>query len=81
MFGSTVDTIDDRSPHPPQRELFKLFEEEPGGVRPEAFAEPRPQERVQRWSSLPTSLRWCRLLLYLSDQLVAMVKHVDSAVP
>ena len=31
-----------------QPELFKLFEEEPGGVRPEAFAEPRPQEREQR---------------------------------
>ena len=29
-------------------ELFQLFEEEPGGLRPEAFADPRPQERVQR---------------------------------
>ena len=35
-------------PPPPQPELFKLFEEEPGGVQPEAFTEPRPQERVQR---------------------------------
>ena len=37
-----------RQKPPRQPELFKLFEEEPGGVRPEAFAEPRPQERVQR---------------------------------
>ena len=29
-------------------ELFKLFEEEPRGLRPEAFVELRPQERVQR---------------------------------
>ena len=33
---------------PPQPELFQLKKEEPGGERPEAFTEPRPQERVQR---------------------------------
>ena len=33
---------------PPQPVLFKLFEEEPGGGWREAFAEPRPQERVLR---------------------------------
>ena len=32
----------------PQRELFQLFEEEPGGSRPPCLGEPRgPQERVQ----------------------------------
>ena len=31
-----------------QLALFNLFEEEPSGVRPEAFAEPGPQERLQR---------------------------------
>ena len=28
--------------------LFSLFDEEPGGGRPEALVEPRPQARVQR---------------------------------
>ena len=32
----------------PEPDLFHLFEEEPGGERPEAFAEPRPQVQVQR---------------------------------
>ena len=33
------------------------------------------------WCSLPTSLPWCPLLLYLSCRWWAMVKHVDSVVP
>ena len=41
-------TVKVRKTPPPHPVLFKLFDEEPGGVRPEAFVEPRPQERVQR---------------------------------
>ena len=41
-------TDKDRKTPPPQPVLFKLFDEEPGGGRPEAFVEPRPQERVLR---------------------------------
>ena len=33
---------------PPQPELFQLYEEVPGGWRPETLAEPRPQERANR---------------------------------
>ena len=64
-----------------------MFEEEPGGVRPEAFAEPRPQERVQRHTmeqladvapmvpslAVPES--------QMVDQLVAVIKLVGSVVP
>ena len=42
-------TDKDRKTPPPQPVLLSLYEEEePGGGRPEAFVEPRPQERVQR---------------------------------
>ena len=58
-----------------------------GGVRPEALAEPRPQERVQRHTmeqladvapmvpslAVPES--------QMVDQLVAVLKPVDSSVP
>ena len=37
-----------RTTPPPQPVLFSLYEEEPGGGRPEAFVGLRPQERVQR---------------------------------
>ena len=67
--------------------LLKLFEEEPGGGQREAFAEPRPQEQVQRHTmeqladvapvvpalGVPES--------QMVDQLVAALKHVDSSVP
>ena len=37
-----------QKPPPPQPELFQLFEEEPGGLRPTGLVEPPgPQERVQ----------------------------------
>ena len=69
-----------QKPPPPQPELFKLLEEEPGGV-------PRKQERVQRHTveqladvapmvpslAVPES--------QMVDQLVAVLKPVDSFVP
>ena len=48
-MGARVELHGDDPEHPtPQPELFSLYDEEPGGGRPEAFVEPRPQERVQR---------------------------------
>ena len=35
-------------PSTPQPELFSLYEEEPGGVRPGSVTDPAPQERVER---------------------------------
>ena len=50
-------------PLPPQPELFSLYEEEPGGTRPDRLFEVRPQERDQRQSTA----RWsCRRLTFLS---------------
>ena len=37
-----------RKTPPPQPELFQLYEEVLGGVRPGPVLDPRPQERVQR---------------------------------
>ena len=76
-----------RKTPPLQPVLLKLFEEEPGGGQREAFAEPRPQEQVQRHTmeqladvapvvpalGVPES--------QMVDQLVAVLKHVDSSVP
>ena len=38
----------DPGPPTPQPELFSLYEEEPGGTRPDRLSDVRPQERVQR---------------------------------
>ena len=80
-------TDKDRKTNPPQPVLFKLLEEEPGGGRPEAFAEPRPQERVLRHTAeeigdvapvVPTlGVPEPQMVL----QLVAVLKPVDSPVP
>ena len=67
--------------------LFKLFEEEPGGGRPEAFGAPRPQERVQRHTmeqladDAPVVPALGIPELQMVDQLVAVLKPVDSSVP
>ena len=72
---------------PPQPELFKLFAEEPGGVRPEVLAEPRPQERAQRHTMeqladvAPMVPSLAVPEPQMVDQLVAMIKLVDSVVP
>ena len=61
-----------RTTHPPQPVLFSLFEEEPGGGRPEAFVEPRPQARVQRHS-----------VEHITDlvRVAPMVQILDAPVP
>ena len=57
---------------PPQPVLFKLFDEEPGGGRPKAFVEPRPQERVQR-----------HVVEHIADlvRVAPMVQILDAPVP
>ena len=61
-----------RTTPPPQPVLFSLCEEEPGGGRPEAFVEPRPQERVQRHT-----------VEHITDlvRVAPMVQILDAPVP
>ena len=72
---------------PLQPVLFKLFEEEPGGGRPKAFAEPRPQERVLRHTAeqigdvAPVVPALGVPGPHMVLQLVAVLKPVDSTVP
>ena len=81
-------TAKDRKTPPPQPVLFQLYEEEPGGRRPASLAEPPgPQEQVQRHTMeqladvAPMVPSLAVPEPQLVDQLVAMVKHVDSVVP
>ena len=59
-----------KTPHQPV--LFKLFDEEPGGVPPEAFVEPRSQELVQR-----------HVVEHITDlvRVAPMVQILDAPVP
>ena len=61
-----------RATPPPQPVLFSLYDEEPGGGRPEAFAEPRPQARVQRHT-----------MEHITDlmRVAPMVQILDAPVP
>ena len=61
-----------RATPPPQPVLFSLYDEEPGGGRPEAFAEPRPQARVQRHT-----------VEHITDlvRVAPMVQILDAPVP
>ena len=63
---------DPDDPPTPQPELFSLYDEEPGGGRPEAFVEPRPQERVQRHT-----------VEHITDlvRVAPMVQILDAPVP
>ena len=76
-----------QKPPSPQLELFKLFEEEPGGVRHEGFAERRPQERVQRHTTeqladvAPMVPSLAVPESQMVDRLVAVIKLVDSRSP
>ena len=85
--SETKFTDKDRKTPPPQPVLFKLFDEEPGGGRPEAFAEPRPQERVLRHTAeqigdvAPVVPALGVPEPQMVDQLVAVLKPVDSPVP
>ena len=82
-------TDKDRKTPPPQPVLFSQFdEEEPVGRRPASLAEPLgPQERVQRHTMeqladvAPMVPSLAAPEPQMVDQLVAMVKHVDSVVP
>ena len=42
-FSATI-----RDPPTPQPELFSLYEEEPGGTRPDRLSDVRPQDQVHR---------------------------------
>ena len=54
-----------RTSPPPQPELFQLFEEEPGGLRPTGLVEPRgPQERIQRHTAEQASIPRVPLFLW-----------------
>ena len=57
---------------PPQPVLFSLYDEEPGGGRPEALVEPRPQARVQR-----------HVVEHITDlvRVAPMVQILDAPVP
>ena len=57
---------------PPQPVLFSLYDEEPGGGRPEALVEPRPQARVQRHT-----------VEHITDlvRVAPMVQILDAPVP
>ena len=61
-----------RTSPPLQLVLFSLFEEEPGGGRPEAFVEPRPQELVLRHT-----------VEHITDlvRVAPMVQILDASVP
>ena len=61
-----------RTTPPPQPVLFSLYDEEPGGGRPEAFVEPRPQERVQR-----------HIVEHITDlvRVAPMLQILDAPVP
>ena len=80
-------TDKDRKTPPPQPVLFKFFDEEPGGGRPEAFVEPRPQERVLRHTAeqladvAPMVPSLAVPEPHKVDQLLAVLKPVDSSVP
>ena len=81
-------TDKDRETPPPQPVLFSLYEEEPGGRRLASLAEPPgPQERAQRHTTeqladvAPMVPSLAVPEPQMVDQLVAMVKHVDSVVP
>ena len=56
-----------QKPPPPQPELFQLYEEEPGGSRPDRPFEVRPQEAAQRHTEeqLAGDALGCRRLTFL----------------
>ena len=77
-----------RTTSPPQPELFQLFEEEPGGLRPTGLVEPRgPQERVPRHTveQMADVAPMVQILdapvPQMVDQLVDVLKLFDNSVP
>ena len=57
----------------PQPELFSLYEEEPGGSRPDRLFDVRPQEAVQRHTVEQRRSQ--------GAQLVEVFRHIDTVVP
>ena len=81
-------TAKDGKTPPPQPVLFQLYEEEPGGRRLASVAEPPgTQEQVQRHTMeqladvAPMVPSLAVPVPQMVDQLVAMIKDVDSVVP
>ena len=79
-----------RTTPPPQPELFQLFEEEPGGLRPTGLVEPRgPQERIQRHTAEQMIKSFVPVPMLdldapvplMVDQLVDVLKLFDNSVP
>ena len=79
-----------RTTPPPQPELFQLFEEEPGGLRPTGLVEPRgPQERIQRHTAEQMIESFVPVPMLdhdapvpqMVDQLVDVLKFFDNSVP
>ena len=79
-----------RTTPPPQPELFQLFEEEPGGLRPTGLVEPRgPQERIQRHTAEQMIESFVPVPMLdhdapvpqTVDQLVDVLKLFDNSVP
>ena len=79
-----------RTTPPPQPELFQLFEEEPGGLRPTGLVEPRgPQERIQRHTAEQMIESFVPVPMLdldapvpqMVDQLVDVLKLFDNSVP
>ena len=64
---------------PPQPVLFNLYDEEPGGGRPEAFAEPRPQAAEPR----PQARVQRHTVEHITDlvRVAPMVQILDAPVP
>ena len=87
--GRKRDALHGRVPGdpPPHPELFKLFDEEPGGEWPEAFAQPRPPERVQRHTveQLADFAPVVQILdvpvPQMVDQLVAVLRLFEASTP
>ena len=79
-----------RTTPPPQPELFQLFEEEPGGLRPTGLVEPRgPQERIQRHTAEQMIESFVPVPMLdldapvpqMVDQLVDVLSLFDNSVP
>ena len=76
-------TAETQNPPTPQPELFRLFEEEPGGVRPGSVTDPAPQVRVER-HVVEHTIEACSFVHILDapvPQLVEAFRHLDLHVP
>ena len=75
-----------RTTPPPQPELFQLFEEEPGGLRPTGLVEPRgpqePRHTVEQMADVAPMVQILDAPVpQMVDQLVDVLKLFDNSVP